>query len=198
MIAANPRGQERRAKAREASRAAILAAARRVAARDGARRLSLRAAAAEAGFAPAALYSYFNSKDAMLLALAADDLTAISRAVRAAAESHNGGTPLAAAATAALELLERTESIAAAAAALPRNPGSSEAERHFNGRVISVLGALSRAAGANTTRRAAQVDVLLLAAGLIGLAVLARSGRLPALGFSIDEAIARLDTRFSG
>jgi hypothetical protein len=42
-----------------------------------------------------------------------------------------------------------------------------------------------------------QVDVLLLAAALTGLAVLARSGRLIALGFSIEEAIARLDARFS-
>src|SRR5579872_1298280 len=42
-----------------ASRSAILEAARRVAARDGARDLSLRAVAAEAGFAPAALYGYF-------------------------------------------------------------------------------------------------------------------------------------------
>ena len=58
-----------------ASRSSILEAARRVAARDGARDLSLRAVAAEAGFAPAGLYSYFRSKDELLLALAADDLT---------------------------------------------------------------------------------------------------------------------------
>ena len=57
----------------------ILDAARRVAARDGARELSLRSVAAEAGFAPAALYGYFASKDELLLALAADDL-ALSRA----------------------------------------------------------------------------------------------------------------------
>src|SRR5687767_3886424 len=60
--------RERTSKA--ASRIAILDAARRVAARDGARDLSLRGVAAEAGFAPAALYGYFRNKDELLLALA--------------------------------------------------------------------------------------------------------------------------------
>ena len=45
-----------RAAANAASRTVILDAARRVAARDGARKMSLRGVAAEAGFAPAALY----------------------------------------------------------------------------------------------------------------------------------------------
>lgn len=189
--------RERRARTREATRAAILDAARRVAAREGARNLSLRATAGEAGFAPAALYSYFESKDALLLALAADDLGSISRAIRSAAQAHNGSTPLAAALLAALALLQNTESMAAASAALPTHPGSGESERHFNGRLITALTALSQAAGRSTKSRVEQVDVLLLAAALTGLAVLARSGRLNALGFTIEEAIARLDARFS-
>jgi AcrR family transcriptional regulator len=73
---------ERRAREHLATRAAILDAARRVAARDGARDLSLRGVAAEAGFAPAALYSYFTGKDELLLALAAEDLSYIARAMR--------------------------------------------------------------------------------------------------------------------
>lgn len=188
--------QERRVRTREATRAAILQAARRVADRNGARNLSLRAAAAEAGFAPAALYSYFESKDALLLALAADDLVAISRAMRSAAQMHNGATPLAAASAAVLSLLQTMESIAAASAALPSHPGAGESERQFNGRLIAVLTTLSQAAGRSTKDRAGQVDVLLLAATLTGLAVLARSGRLAALGFSMDEIVARLDAIF--
>lgn len=188
--------QERRLRTREATRAAILQAARRVADRDGARNLSLRAAAAEAGFAPAALYSYFESKDALLLALAADDLVAISRAMRSAAQLHNGATPLAAASAAVLALLQNMESIAAASAALPSHPGSGESERQFNGRLIAALTTLSEAAGRSTKDRAEQVDVLLLAAALTGLAVLARSGRLAALGFSTNEVVARLDAIF--
>jgi AcrR family transcriptional regulator len=189
--------RERRVRTRAATRAAILEAARRVAARDGARNLSLRSAAAEAGFAPAGLYSYFENKGALLLALAAEDLAVISRAMRSAAQMHNGATPLAAAAAAALALLQSTESIAAASLALPSHPGSGEPERQFNGRLIAALTALSHAAGRSTRIRAEQVDVLLLAATLTGLAVFARSGRLAALGFSNDEVIARLDAWFS-
>ena len=197
MAMVNEARRARRARTREATRGAILEAARRVAARDGARNLSLRAAAAEAGFAPAALYSYFESKDELLLALAADDLVVISRAMRSAAQRHNGATPLAAASAAALTLLQSTESIAAASAALPVRPGTGESERQFNGRLIAALTALSQATGRSMKIRAEQVEVLLLAATLTGLAVLARSGRLAALGFSTDEIIARLDARFS-
>src|SRR5471032_3356500 len=131
-----------------ASRSSILEAARRVAARDGARDMSLRAVAAEAGFAPAALYGYFQGKDELLLALAADDLTVLARAMRDA-----GG--LSAAAAVALALLGSTETMAAASAALPRNgkDGSKnnggkgagrggDAERLFNGRMIAALRAL--------------------------------------------------------
>ena len=65
-----PKERRQRDVSRAASRTAILDAARRVAAREGARDLSLRGVAAEAGFAPAALYGYFRNKDELLLALA--------------------------------------------------------------------------------------------------------------------------------
>src|SRR6202044_1291773 len=113
---------------RQASRTAILDAARRVAARNGARDLSLRGVAAEAGFAPAALYGYFRNKDELLMALAADDLGQIARAMREA------GAP-AAASAAALALLKNTETIAAASGALA-NVSGGETERLFNGRLI--------------------------------------------------------------
>ena len=179
-----------------ASRTSILEAARRVALRDGARDLSLRAVAAEAGFAPAALYGYFRGKDDLLLALAADDLTVLARAMRDA-----GG--LSAAAAAALTLLGGAETMAAASAALPRsgasgnNKGGSDAERLFNGRMIAALRALSEASGLPSDNRQSQCDVVLVAASLAGLALLGRSGRLSALGFSADEILARLDTRFA-
>jgi AcrR family transcriptional regulator len=196
MVMVSEAKRERRARTRNATRVAILDAARRVAARDGARNLSLRAAAAESGFAPAALYGYFENKDALLLALAADDLASISRAVRTATQMRNGRSALSDACAAALALLQGTESIAAASAALPSHPGSGESERHFNGRLIAVLTALSQAAGRSTSIRGEQTDVLLLAAALTGLAVLTRSGRLAALGFSTEEALARLTALF--
>ncbi len=185
--------RDRRQASKAESRVAILDAARRVAARDGARDMSLRGVAAEAGFAPAALYGYFRNKDELLLALAADDLTALARAMR--------GEGLAGAAAAALNLLSGTETMAAASAALTGSPSdvkdkAGDAERLFNGRLIAALKALSDASGLSTGSRESQCDVVLLAASLAGLALLARSGRLGALGFTPEEMIARLDTRF--
>jgi len=180
-----------------ATRASILEAARRVAARDGARDLSLRGVAAEAGFAPAALYSYFTGKDELLLALAAEDLSYIARAMRGAVAGLEGKGRLAAAASAALDLLRHTETIAAGSAALPASAGTGDAERLFNGRLIAVLKVLSEVSGKSAEGREAQCDVLLMGAALSGLALLARAGRLDVLGFSVEEILNRLEVRFS-
>ncbi|MBS0276994.1 MAG: TetR family transcriptional regulator [Proteobacteria bacterium] len=188
--------ETRRSRNHAAARAAILNAARRVAARDGARDLSLRAVAAEAGYAPAALYGYFAGKDELLLALAAEDLSALTRAMRDEMQIQ-GGNKLRAAAAIALDHLENTETFAAVSAALPAVAGSGEAERLFNGRMIAALTALSDAAGNDRTREG-QEDIVLLAATLAGLALFARSGRLDALGFGHAELLARLEARFAG
>lgn len=190
--------KERRAKERGLARAAILEAARRVAAREGAANLSLRAVAAEAGFAPAALYGYFTSKSELLIALAAEDLSRLARAMREA-EAQGGASRLNDVADAVLSWLKDSETIAAAPTALSGHAGAggSEAERLFNGRLIAVLRALSEATGIPAGSREAQADVVLLAAALAGLAVFARSGRLAALGFSAAGMIAALDRRFS-
>jgi AcrR family transcriptional regulator len=189
-----PKERRQRDVSRQASRIAILEAARRVAARDGARDLSLRGVAAEAGFAPAALYGYFRNKDELLLALATEDLTALARVMR------GSGAGLAGAGAAALELLRGAETMAAASAALTGTPSENgkthEAERLFNGRLIAALKALSDAGGLRSDSRESQCDVVLVAASLVGLALLTRSGRLQALGFSPEEMIARLDGRF--
>jgi AcrR family transcriptional regulator len=188
--------ETRRSRAHAATRAAILGAARRVAARDGARDLSLRSVAAEAGYAPAALYGYFAGKDELLLALAADDLSALTRAMRDEMQIQGGGK-LRAAAAIALDHLENTETFAAVSSALPSHAGSGEAERLFNGRLIAALTALSEAMGGGRTREG-QSDVVLIGAVLAGLALLARSGRLAALGFGHEELLARLEARFAG
>jgi AcrR family transcriptional regulator len=183
-----------------ASRVAILNAARRVAARDGARDMSLRGVAAEAGFAPAALYGYFRNKDELLLALAADDLTSLARAMRdAGGPSPIGVGGLAGVGAAALDLLRGAETMAAASAALSGvapDGRNGDAERLFNGRLIAALKALSDASGLPADNRESQCDVVLVASALAGLALLSRSGRLKALGFSPEEMIARLDGRF--
>ena len=87
--------------------------------------------------------------------------------------------------------------MAAASAALAEGaPELNDAERLFNGRLIAALKALSDASGMPPDSRESQCDVVLVAAAVAGLALLARSGRLEALGFSADEMIARLDARF--
>ena len=191
------RRSERRQREHSATRSAILEAARRVAEREGARDLSLRAVAAEAGFAPAALYGYFDGKDELLLSLAADDLSQLARAMRGASAGLEGKGRFAAAASAALALLRTTETFAAASSALPKSAGTSEAERLFNGRLISALKALSDAAGHEAESRDGQCDVLLVASALSGLALLARAGRLEALGFKPEEILGRLATLFA-
>lgn len=180
---------ERRAREHKLSRTAILEAARRVAARESARELSLRAVAAEAGFTPASLYGYFHNKDELLLALAADDLSVLARAAREA-----GGFSSVASLT--LEALVESETLAAAIGALVAADAPSEAERIFNGRLIALLRALSDAARLNAESRQGQTDVVLIAGALAGLAMLARSGRLGALGFAPEEILARLEARF--
>jgi len=187
----------RRAQAHASTRSGILDAARRVAARGGARELSLRSVAAEAGFAPAALYGYFSSKDELLLALAADELATLSRAMREATSGASGLNKLSSVAAVAIEKLRDMESLAAAAGAKSANFGSGEAQRLLNGRLIAVLKVLSDAAGNPAATRETQCDAVLLGATVAGLALLVRSGRLEALGFSLAEIIRRLEQRFS-
>jgi AcrR family transcriptional regulator len=187
---------QRRAQAHAATRGAILEAARRVATRDGARDLSLRGVAAEAGFAPAALYGYFAGKDELLLALAAEDLAILARTMREAVAKDGEGR-LAAASSAALASLGETESLAAALAVLPMAGRANDAERLFNGRMIAALKALSEASGKPLATREAQCDIVLVAAAVTGLALLQRSGRLEALGYSRGELLARLEKHFA-
>jgi len=99
MNEAVSRRVERRTRQRAANRGAILDAARRVAAREGAGEISLRAVAGEAGYAPASVYEYFRNRAELVLALAADDLSQLVRALREAGGGQAG------AARAALESL---------------------------------------------------------------------------------------------
>lgn len=197
MASAEQNRLERRNRTRSAARAEILGAARCVAQRDGARNLSLRGVAAEAGFAPAALYGYFRNKDELILALAADDLSRIAHAMREAVKQQAPDDRFTVAVSAALELLATTETLAAASAAMTRRASGSEMERLFNGRLIAALTALSAAAGNRVHNRGAQADVILLAAALAGLAMFRRAGRLEALGFSADEMLGRIEGHFS-
>ncbi len=118
----------------------------------------------------------------------------LSREVRDAARSDPGG--LGAAVHAAFEFLCTSEILAAAASTLDASPGQGDTDRLFNGRLIGLLNVLSDAAGGLSASRNGQCDVVVIAAALAGLSLLARSGRLSALGFSPNELAARIEARF--
>jgi AcrR family transcriptional regulator len=188
------RKAERRTRQRAANRAAILDAARRVASKTELGEIALRAVAAEAGYAPASVYEYFRNRAELVLALAADDLTQLTRALKdVSADKAN----IAAAARTALDVVKASGALAASSSvfeeALP-----PEAERLFNGKLIAALTALSEAAALTPLKtREAQADVVLIAASIAGLAMLARSGRLKALGFDEEAFLKRLQARFA-
>lgn len=189
------RRSERKTRQRTANRNAILEAARRVAAREGAGELALRAVAAEAGYAPASVYEYFRNRSELVLALAAEDLGQVARALR---EAGNGQGHLAPVARAAIELMRTNAALPAAAASLEAGDVPPEAERLFNGRLIATLTALAEATGrAPVKNRDEQADIVLAAAAITGLAAFMRAGRLKALGFEEQELLERLDKRFA-
>src|SRR5215472_14081971 len=189
---------ERREREHEAARASILSAARSLAAREGAHGLTLRGVAAEAGYAPAALYGYFRNRTELILTLAAEDLAQLTHTMRAAAKADDAANAnLIRVAAAALERLRDSETIAAAMSVLDRSTETSSAERLFNGRLIGALTLLSEIARRSPANREGQSDVLLMAAALAGLALLDRTGRLKALGFSPAELVERLEQRFA-
>jgi AcrR family transcriptional regulator len=192
------RRSERRSRQRAANRTSILDAARRVAAREGAGELSLRAVAGEAGYAPASVYEYFRNRAELVLALAADDMGSLARLLREAAAGRAAGPgAFALAAKTVLALMRESGALPAAAATLEGAEAPPEAERLFNGRLIAALTAFAEAAGRVPKTREDQADVVLAAAAVTGLAVMARAGRLKALGLDEDLLLDRLDKRFA-
>jgi AcrR family transcriptional regulator len=190
MSEALSRRAERRTRQRASNRAAILDAARRIAAQQGAGSLSLRSVAAEAGYAPASVYEYFHNRAELVLALASDDLAALARDLRDRKQSE---APVKSAAGAVLEFLRHNRALPAAAVSLAGGETPPEAERLFNGKLISVLTTFAEAAGLGPAGdRNRQADIVLAVAALIGLSVLARSGRLSALSLDPDLLVERL------
>src|SRR5262249_49236819 len=156
----------------------------------GAQGLTLRGVAAEAGYAPAALYGYFRNRTDLILTLAAEDLAQLTHAMRDAVKKTGAsGTHLAPVAYTALTRLRDSETLASSMSVVDSSTETGSAERLFNGRLIGLLKFLSEIAGRQSSNREGQLDVLMIAATLAGLALLDRSGRLKALGFSPDELV---------
>ena len=187
---------ERKQRRRADSRSAIVEAARSVATREGAGAISLRAVAAEAGYAPASVYEYFRNRGELVLALAAEELGVLARALRESAATAGEGTSnFAGAAGTALQLLSGSGALPAAISALANAEAPPEAERLFNGKLIAALTAFAEASGSPRASREEQGDIVLIAAAIVGLAAMSRSGRLKALGFDERDLLDRLAQR---
>ena len=187
---------ERRSRQRATNRAAILEAARRIAAQQGTGNLSLRSVAAEAGYAPASVYEYFHNRAELVIALATEDLAALTRELRDKRDQQPNWFGNAAATT--LNFLRSSASFPAAISSFGGSDAPSETQRLFNGKLIGALTAFAEAAGlapVNDERR--QAEIILAVASLIGLAVLSRAGRLSALSLDEDALIATLASLYS-
>src|SRR5262245_12039372 len=75
-----------------AARRMAVDAARRVIARDGAGRVTLANVELEAGLPQGSVISYFNNEQELLMMVAADDLAALAKSMRAGAESPSAPT----------------------------------------------------------------------------------------------------------
>jgi AcrR family transcriptional regulator len=185
---------KRRTALRDHKRKAILAAARRVCDAGGPEALTIRAVAAEAGYVPGAVYSYFAGIDELAIALTAEELGHLARRMREAAEK--AGSPAEALAAAAQEALAATAGnaphVRLAGRLMSAADLSTDLDRAVTGRVIAVLETLGGPLRAATGLRgeAAHREILCLAAFLIGLRVLEGTGRLAALGFPAESLLA--------
>lgn len=186
---------ERRQALYDFKRKAILDAARRVLGAFGADALTIRAVAAEAGYAPGAVYSYFRSRAELLAELHVQDLAHMARSLREmkAAEPHG---VLAARLTDLFNHLAHDEG-AIDALMFPMGAGGGdvgpEARRAVTGRFIALLTSLHEplAKGGHAVPHANALT-LAAAATSIGLAVLSRTGSLEALQMDGAEVLKSL------
>tara|TARA_R110002110_G_scaffold165930_18_gene366374 strand:+ start:5002 stop:5616 length:615 start_codon:yes stop_codon:yes gene_type:complete len=198
VVASVSASEKRRSALRDHKRKAILAAARRVCDAGGPEALTMRAVAAQAGYAPGAVYSYFSGIDELAIALTAEELGHLARRMRDAAEEEK--TPAAALAAASRELLAATAGNAPhlrlAGRLISPDGLSADLDRAITGRVIAVLETLGGPLRAATglEGEAAHREILSLAAFLIGLRVLESAGRLSPLGFNAQSL---LETRLA-
>ena len=169
------RKEERREAAHAFKRAEILNAAKRVMERVGAKGLTIRAVASEAGYVPGAVYFYFPSKAAILSDLAVYELAGLTKELRS-----SNSKDAADLASRAADTFATASNIFELDTAKRTSPGS---ERALMGRLISLFQTVSEPLELDKLPpEEAQARALALSATSIGLATLARTGRLQKLG----------------
>src|SRR5882672_9960902 len=179
------RKEARREAAHAHKRSEILAAARKVLGRDGAKGLTIRAVAGEAGYVAGAVYFYFDSKAAIMGELAIQELSSLTKQIRN--EPARDAAERAAAAASAF----------AAAHTLFTLDSDDELEagndRALTGRLIGLFQTLSEPLELSSLPpKHANARALGFSAAAIGLATLARTGRLDKLGVTAADALKEL------
>jgi AcrR family transcriptional regulator len=179
------RKEERREAAHAYKRAEILAAAKRVMERVGAKGLTIRAVASEAGYVPGAVYFYFDSKSAILADLAVHELGGLTRELKASTSKDAADL-----ASRAADAFATAHNIFELDTGKRVSPGS---ERALMGRLISLFQTVSEPLNLeDLPPEQAQARALALSATSIGLATLARTGRLQKLGVTSGAVLREL------
>ena len=179
------RREARREAAHAYKRTEILTAARKVLARDGARGLTIRAVAAEAGYVAGAVYFYFDSKAAIVGELAVQELSQLTKQIRN--EPSRDAAERAAAAASAFAAAHTLFTLDTDDALDAGN------DRALTGRLISLFQTLSEPLElSDLPPKQANARALGFSAAAIGLATLARTGRLDKLGVTAADALKEL------
>lgn len=176
------RREQRREVAHANKRAEILAAAKRVMTRVGVKGLTIRAVASEAGYVPGAVYFYFPSKSTILADLAVHELSGLTKELRSSSSKDAADL-----ASRAADAFATAHNIFELDTEKRVSPGS---ERALMGRLISLFQTVSDPLNLeDLPPEQAQARALALSATSIGLATLARTGRLQKLGVTAGATL---------
>ena len=179
------RREARREAAHAYKRSEILAAAHKVLARDGAKGLTIRAVASEAGYVAGAVYFYFDSKAAIMGELAIQELSSLTKQIRN--EPARDAAERAAAAASAFAAAHTLFTLDSDDALEAGN------DRALTGRLIGLFQTLSEPLELSSLpTKQANARALGFSAAAIGLATLARTGRLDKLGVTAADALKEL------
>lgn len=192
-----PDSRRRRKQAgRDFRRTAIVQAAKRLVLDKGVTSLTVRAIAAEAGYTPGAVYSYFDGMHMLTAELLAQELADLARQIRdGAGESPQVRGQLAAVSARIVERFGRKDDpltrflgvLLAEQGPLP----DSDMGRVLTGRILQLLLALSKpvAGVSGADKRALNHETILLAAVIVGLGLIERTGRLELMDTSAEQLL---------
>jgi len=182
----------RRAEGQEARAARIGDAARDILTETGISGLTMRAVAARAGYTAGSVYSYFPSKEALLAALAVDEIDGLGKRLR-----QETAPDLGARARETVGVLRRVVPLLTAAR---RGDVPPDTERALTGRIIVILRLLDERVAEGGIRdddnRSQALDTIGLWSSLVGIALLSGSGRFASLDVTDDDVTEALIARF--